>query len=509
MKKILIILILLLETKLFAQDLNIEFKILKNNHTQISDLESGRLFIIFQKEKPTSIFSGIPYPDLKMNPVFGIDVSNWKADSSLIVEGKNLYGFPKKNIAELQKGDWYVYALFKNFDSSKSTGEAETIYGSPVLINIKSSNEVQEFQLHLDKILENILQPVDRKHFKYESITSSLLSNFWQMPMNYKFQVALPKSYYLNPEKKYPILVMVGGFGERYYNKIISEKVLMDSNTPEMIVILLDSKAPFGDSYQVNSANNGPYGDALVTEVIPYIESKYRCIGDATSRFLTGTSTGGWSSLALQIFYPDFFNGVWSTCADPVDFRQMELINIYEDKNAFINRHGIERPAMRDINGEPRYTLKTEVWAENILGANNSYHRSGGQWGSWNAVFSPKDSLTGMPKMIFDPETGKIDSNVAEAWKKYDLRLYLHNNWKNVGSKLDGKLHIWMGTADSYYLNNAMLLFDRFMKSTSNPKSDAEINFICGEGHACDSEIPLELMMEQMLKRYKKSNNIE
>ncbi|PIX13470.1 MAG: hypothetical protein COZ74_06120, partial [Flavobacteriaceae bacterium CG_4_8_14_3_um_filter_31_8] len=162
MKKILIILILLLETKLFAQDLNIEFKILKNNHTQISDLESGRLFIIFQKEKPTSIFSGIPYPDLKMNPVFGIDVSNWKADSSLIVEGKNLYGFPKKNIAELQKGDWYVYALFKNFDSSKSTGEAETIYGSPVLINIKSSNEVQEFQLHLDKILENILQPVDR-----------------------------------------------------------------------------------------------------------------------------------------------------------------------------------------------------------------------------------------------------------------------------------------------------------------------------------------------------------
>ncbi|WP_242155694.1 alpha/beta hydrolase-fold protein [Aestuariivivens sediminis] len=504
MKNIITIVLLWLGANLFAQNLSLEFEIIQRLWVGDSHMENGRLFIIFSKEEPKSIFNGIQYPDLRMNPVFGVDISDWKTDTPLRIEGNNLYGFPIKNIIELQTGNWYIYALFKSFDSHGKIMEEEQIYSEPVLINIDSSNKTQHFQLSLDKTVGSATLPDDKKHFKYESISSRLLTDFWKKPMSVRFQVALPKSYYSDLEKEYPLLVMIGGFGERFYNKIISEKELLDESTPEMVIILLDSKAPFGDSYQMNSSNNGPYGDALVTEVIPYIESKYRCIGNSTSRFLTGTSTGGWASLALQVFYPEFFNGVWSTCSDPVDFRQMELMNIYEDKNAFINRHGLERPGMRDINGEPRYTLRTEIWAENILGIENSYHNSGGQWGSWNAVFSPKDTITGLPRMIFHPETGVLDKNVAEAWKKYDLRLFLSENWDELGFKLQGKLHIWMGTADSYYLNNAMVLFDRFLKSTSNPKSDAEINFICGEGHACDSEIPLKIMMHQMLERMEK-----
>ena len=484
-----------------AQDLNLVFEINQNHLVEDSSQRNGRLFIIFSKKEPVSVFNGIQYPDLNMNPVFGVDVSDWRTDISLRIQGNELYGFPIKNITELPIGNWYAYALFEGNITSMPSKKEEQIYSEPILIKVNSTAKQQHFQLSLDKKVNNIKLPDDKKHFKFETISSRLLTDFWKKPKSVAFQVALPKSYYSNFKRKYPLLIMIGGFGERYYDQIISEKELFASSTPEMIIVLLDSKAPFGDSYQINSANNGPYGDVLIEEIIPYIESNYHCVGDSTSRFLTGTSTGGWASLALQVFYPDFFNGVWSTCSDPVDFSQMELINIYKDENAFINRHGMERPAMRDINGEPRYTLRTEVWAENVLGMDNSYYSSGGQWGSWNAVFSPKDTITGFPKRIFDAETGKIDKQVAQAWKKYDLRLYLSENWESIGQKLQGKLHVWMGTMDSYYLNNAMVLLDRYLKSTANPKSDAEVNFLCGEGHACDSQIPLELMMQQMLER--------
>lgn len=491
-----------LGSNLYSQELSVEFEIYQSYWVKDFSPMNGRLFLLFSKEKPKEVFKGIPYPDLKMSPVFGIDVIQWVVNSKLHIKGEECYGFPINHMADIPEGNWYVYAVFKSNTKKLAQMEDEEIYSDPTLITINQTHELQRIKLNLNRKPDNALLPTDSKYFKYETISSNLLTDFWKTPMSVRSQVILPNSYYTEVEREYPILIMIGGFGTRYYDKVIGEKELLSPNAPQMIIVLLDSKAPFGDSYQINSANNGPYGDALVKEIIPYIESKNRCIGDANSRFLTGTSTGGWSSLALQIFYPDFFNGVWSTCADPVDFRQMELINIYDDKNAFVNRYGLERPAMRDINGEPRYTLRTEVWAENILGTDNSYHRSSGQWGSWNAVFSPKDMLTGMPKMIFDAETGEIDRDVAEAWKKYDLRLYLSDNWDEVGHKLDGKLHIWMGTADSYYLNNAMDLFAEFLKYASN--FSTETNFLCGEGHACDSEIPLELMMKQMLERMEK-----
>jgi hypothetical protein len=506
MKIILTIIILFLASYFYAQESRLMFDVNQNYWSKNTSAKSGRLFLIFNKESTVAVFGGIPYPDLKMNPVFATDVADWKTSKSLCIEENELYGFPKRKLAELQTGSWYVHALFKAYNSPLFLADEEQIYSEPVLITLDKKTTQKRYQITLTKKVGNVSFPVNSEHFLYESLSSPLLTKFWERPMATKFQVVLPSTFYTEPEREYPLLIMIGGFGERYYNKVIGRNELFDSNAPQMVIVLLDSKAPFGDSYQINSANNGPYGDVLIEEIIPYIESKYRCVGDSTSRFLTGTSTGGWSSLALQIFYPNFFNGTWSTCSDPVDFRQMELINIYEDENAFVNRHGLERPAMRDINGEPRYTLRTEVWGENVLGIDNSYHLSGGQWGSWNALFSPKDSITGLPKMIFDAETGKIDKEVAKAWKKYDLRLYLSENWNDIGHKLQGKLHIWMGTMDSYYLNNAMVLFDDFLKTTTHPKSDAKINFICGEGHACDSNIPLSEMMKQMLERYEKSN---
>ena len=507
MHKILI-LILLFTTNLnlFSQDLNVEIFIQTDLDKNLVIPSEGRLFLIFNKEKPQDLFNGIQYPDLKMNPIFGVDIKNWNGQSKLVLKDE-LYGFPINEIAKTPTGKWYVSTLYDVENLSPYVNEADNYYSKPIVIEIRATNKLQQFTFSLNKRITAINEPTDRKHFKYLTFQSKMLSEFWKQPMELNCQVILPKTYYTNTIKNYPLLVIIGGFGSRHYDSIIKEKELFTKNMPQMIVVLLDSKSPYGDSYQINSANNGPYGNALIYEFIPFIEKEFRCIGKSNSRFLAGTSTGGWSSLALQIFYPDFFNGVWSTCADPVDFRQMELIDIYEDDNAFINRHEIERPAMRDINGEPRYTLRTEVWAENVLGNGNSYVSSGGQWGSWNAVFSPKDSLTNLPMALFDPHTGTINKDIAKAWEKFDLRLYLSRNWEIIGSKLQGKLHIWMGTADSYYLNNAMVLFDRFLKTTKNPTSDAEINFICGEGHACDSEIPIELMMQQMVDRMKQTEN--
>ena len=495
-----------LNLNLFAQTSNIEFVIqtkLANNQPIPSE---GRLFLLFHKEKSQNQFSGIPYPDLKMNPIFGIDLKDWSGRTRIINQ-KELYGFPIKAVSQIPIGKWYVSVLYHRDNPNPYFNTEGNFYGEPMELEIKATDQLQQFTFTLNKRISLTNNPTDRKHFKYITLKSELLSEFWGETVQLNCQVILPKRYYTDGTNQYPVLLYIGGFGGRYFDNIIKEKELLEEDAPEMIVVVLDSKSPFGDSYQVNSENNGPYGDALVNELIPYVEKKFRGIGTGSSRFLTGTSTGGWSSLALQIFYPDYFNGVWSTCSDPVDFRQMELVNIYEDENAFVNRHGLERPAMRDINGEPRYTLRTEVWAENVLGKGNSYVSGGGQWGSWNAVFSPKDSLTGLPKPIFNPETGKIDADVAKAWKKYDLMFYLSKNWNNIGDKLQGKLNIWMGTADSYYLNNAMVLFDRFLKSTENPRSDAKINFICGEGHACDSEIPLELMMVQMMERLSFTKN--
>jgi hypothetical protein len=487
-----------------SQNLNLIFKIIPDIDQFESLPGTGRLFLHFTKNKPECIISGISYPDLKMNPLFGCDINRWDGISELKIDS-GFYGFPVKYIKDLPAGKYFVRALYDIRNISPYINEVGNYYSDFSEIEIKETNDVQSFEFILNKRIEKKPPLLDKEHYKFIQFQSQLLTDFWKQPVFLRAQVILPKNYYKDEEKKFPVLYLIGGINYRYYKNIVKEKVLFSADIPQMIIVFLDSKSPYGDSYQINSENNGPYGDAIVYEFIPYIDKMYRCIGKPYSRFLTGTSTGGWVSLALQIFYPDHFNGAWSTCSDPVDFRQMELINIYEDKNAFINRFGVERPAMRTNEGEIRYTLQTQIQSENALGYGNSFVNSGEQWGSWNAVFSPKDTITGLPMPLFNPYSGEINKTVSKAWEKYDLRLYLINHWDTIGYKLQGKLHIWMGTIDNYYLNNSMKLFDEYIKKTKNPKSDAKITFICGEGHGCDYNVPLKMIMNQMINRMEKS----
>ncbi len=265
--------------------------------------------------------------------------------------------------------------------------------------------------------------------------------------------------------------------------------------TPRMILLQLDGAGPLGDPYQVNSANNGPYGDAIAQELIPEVEKRFRGIGEPRTRVLSGLSTGGWVTLALQIFYPDFFNGTWTFCPDPVDFRAYELVNIYADENAYTNKFGSERPSDRTVTGDVRLTMRRELQWENVLGDGDSWTMSGNQWCTWNATYGPR-AADGHPSFLWDPKTGKINHDVAEQWKKYDLRLVLQRNWPALGPKLQGKLHISVGDADSYFLNNAVHLLDDFL-SHAKPPYAGRIVYGPGKGHGW-MDVSVPQMMREM-----------
>jgi hypothetical protein len=233
----------------------------------------------------------------------------------------------------------------------------------------------------------------------------------------------------------------------------------------------------YDDSYAVNSANLGPYGDAIETELIPYIEKKFRGIGQGWARFLYGGSTGGWESLAVQMFYPDHYNGAFIACPDPIDFRAFTTIDLYKDKNAFYiegPHKKILQPGTHDYLGHVMATTQDINHYELGLGRKT---RSGEQFDIWQAVYGPvgKD---GYPQPIFDKETGEIYPDVAAYWREhYDLRYILERDWATLGPKLQGKLHIYCGSADTYFLNDAVYLMEDFLKSTTNPPYDGEVKY--------------------------------
>jgi hypothetical protein len=203
-------------------------------------------------------------------------------------------------------------------------------------------------------------------------------------------------------------------------------------------------------------------------------------------------------ALALQVFYPEYFNGAWSFCPDSVDFRSFQLVNIYDDENAYINEHGFERPGAREVSGDVRYTMRHECQVENVLGRGDSWTLSGAQWGAWNATYGARGG-DGRPVRLWNPRTGAIDHKAAEHWKAYDLRRVLEANWAELGPKLKGKLHIWVGEADDYFLNNAVHRLDNFL-SLAQPPFEGSISYGPGQGH-CWSGVSQKEMMKQMARR--------
>lgn len=413
-------------------------------------------------------------------PVFGADVNGFDAGVTGIID-RSCEAFPIENLSHLPAGDYVVQAVFDWNPDLRLPDAPANLYSPPQRLHLDPAADAT-VKLTLSKQIPPERLPPDTEAVSYLKFESKLLSRFHGRPIYLRAGVALPRNFGNESSRKYPLLVVVGGYGSRYTSIAGWAARSRRADLP-MILLHLDGAGPYGDPYQVNSDNNGPFGDAITQELIPYVEQRYRGIGEPYARFTTGTSTGGWVSLALQVFYPEFFNGCWSFAPDPVDFRAYELINIYEDKNAYVNRFGFERPAKRNVWGDTMYNVRHECQVENVLGRGNRWWVSGKDWCAWNATFGPRGE-DGLPKPLWHPKTGAIERSVTEHWQKYDLRLVLTKNWAELGPKLKGKLHVYVGDADDYFLNNAVRLLDMALKSPRlDPPFDGEIKFGPMAGH--------------------------
>jgi hypothetical protein len=443
----------------------------------------GRLFIILARTNTPEPRLTLGRTGLDAPHVLATDRKGFSPGAVEVVDASVIASNP----AEVPAGDYFVQALFDSNADLRLTTAPGNLYSKPQKIHLDPARG-GDWKLELTEQNPPEQLPAETAQLKFVKIQSKLLSEFYGRPIFLRAGIVLPRDYERDVSRRYPLWVRIGGLNARYAGvlglmaeKSEFRKTWQAEDTPRLILLQLDGAGPNGDPYYVNSANNGPFGDALVQELIPQVEARFRAIGQPRARFLSGSSTGGWVSLALQVFYPDFFNGTWTSCPDPVDFRALELVNIYQDDNAYVNPYCYERPSERNANGDTKLTMRREVGVENLLGRGNSYTLSGEQWGDWNAVFGPRGA-DGLPVPLWDPQSGKINHAVAEQWKKYDLRLVLEQNWKTLGPKLRGKLHIAAGEADGYFLNNAVHLLDKFL-SKANPPFEGKIVYGPGKGH--------------------------
>ncbi len=459
---------------------------------------------------------------LQTQLIFGLNVEGM-APGETRSFSPDIPGYPYASLAEVPTGEYTVQALlhvYETFNLSTGhtvklpmdNGEGQqwnsspgNLYSKPFKITI-TEDGVRDAEVVMDQVIPPIPEPEDTEWVKHIRIKSEKLSEFWGRDMYLGAHVLLPKGFKEHPEARYPLMVFHGHFpsdfggfrttppdpglkpeySERFgvegYN-ILQQQEAYDfykrwnePDFPRFLIIEIQHPTPYyDDSYAINSANQGPYGDAITYELIPHIEREFRGMGEGWARFLYGGSTGGWEALAVQVTYPDEYNGCFAACPDPIDFRAYCLTNIYEDENAYYYKSDhkkLEVPSHRNYLGQIQSTLREGNQLELVLGDKS---RSGQQWDIWEATYSPQGD-EGYPARLWDKRTGVINHDIAAYWKEnYDLRYILERDWDKLGDKLKGKIHIYCGDMDNYYLNNAVYLMEDFLESTTEPYYEGEV----------------------------------
>ena len=405
----------------------------------------------------------------KPSPMYSTIVKNMKAGTPVVIDNDDAIGFPGK-LADLTPGEYTVQVVIDRNLGGRSIGSTPgNLYSEATTLALDPAKSGTVSLVASKVIPEEAFK--DTKQVHEVVLESKLLSRFYRRPTKMRAAVVLPDAWYSESVRKFPIIFEIPGFGGNHYSLSGSTGTARTlRGTTPFIRVVLNPDCPTGHCVFADSANNGPWGKALTTELVPYIEKAYRAIGKPGARFVTGHSSGGWSSLWLQVAYPDFFGGVWSTSPDPVDFRDFQRINLYDPKsNMFTDEKGGQRPLAR--RGEiPFIFYKAFSDMERPLGR-------GEQLGSFEGVFSGK-GRDGEPKKLWNRDTGAIDAAVAETWKKYDISLTLRNNWATLGPKLKGKLHVYMGDIDTFYLDGAVRLLKKDMDTLG---SDAVIEIVPGD----------------------------
>ena len=486
---------------------------------QESGFDGRLLLMLSNNDEKEPRFQIVDGPNTQL--IFGKNVEGFGQQKVLF--SSEDFGYPFNSLSELPEGEYYVQALLHKYETfNLSTGHTVklpmdrgegqqwnrapgNLYSKPQKVTVNRNSQIT---IALDQIIPPITPPEDTEWIKHIRLKSDLLSEFWGRDMYLGAHVLLPKGFEEHPQAKYPLMIFHGHFPYDFggfrtippdpdmepdyaarfdvtgYN-IIQQQEAYDfyqewnsEDFPRFLIIKIQHPTPYyDDSYAVNSASQGPWGDAITNELIPHIEEQFRGQGEAWSRFLYGGSTGGWEALAVQVMYPDEYNGCFAACPDPIDFRAYCLTNIYEDKNAYYLESDFKKtlvPGHRDYLGNVSSTLRDMNYRELALGDNS---RSGQQWDIWEATYSPQDS-DGYPKRLWDKKSGDINPEVASYWREnFDLRYILERDWEALGPKLEGKIRIYCGDMDNYYLNNAVYLMEEFLEGTTNPYYGGEVDY--------------------------------
>lgn len=450
-------------------------------------------------------------------PFFGRDVENLAPGQAAVIDATDL-GTPVASLKDLPPGD-YVVQAFVNVYSEFKRADGHTVwmhddqwegqhwntspgnlYSQPQTVRIDSTTE--RIRLSTDQVIGPVAVPADTAFVKRLKMLSPLLTKFWGRPIYLGATVLLPRDYDTSTVK-YPILYRQGHFSTGaplgFTEGSELHSAWLRDDFPRMLVVTLQHPTPyFDDSYGVNSVNVGPYGDAIMQELIPEVERRFRVIGQPWARLTDGGSTGGWISLAHQIFYPDFYGGVWSYCPDSVTFSDVEGINVYADENAYyrnVDWRTVPIINTREVNGHVRLTSEQRNHMELVNGTKG---RSGEQLDIWSAVFGPigKD---GYFEPLFDKRTGAINRQVADYWRDhYDLLEYLKRNWSTVGPKLVDKVHVYTGTMDNFFLNNSTKELEQWLKTTQDPHYEGFFLYGDGKGHCWQGPETVAERLKQM-----------
>jgi hypothetical protein len=484
----------------------------------------GRVILLLSRDFTREPRSHVePNEPLASPYLFGLTVDGLAPGAKVVLDD-HAFGWPATHLSALPAGDYFVQAVLNRYEDfhladgrtlklPPDKGEGQqwwhkpgNLYSTPVKLHIDPAHPVGN-ALVLDQEMPAITPPKDTEFVRHIQIRSELLSKFWGRDVFLGAHVLVPKGFDAHPQAHFPLMVFHGHFPEdisdfrvtppdpslkpEYSNRfhlaaynIIEQKEAYafyqkwtSANFPRFLVVEIEHANPYyDDSYAVNSANLGPYGDAINNELIPEIERRFRGIGAGWARFTYGGSTGGWEALATQVFYPEMYNGAFAACPDPIDFRAYTVINLYEDKNAYTLKgeaSNVERPAFRNYLGEVFATQRDENYMELTQG---DHSRSGGQYDIWQAVFGPVGA-DGYPKPIFDKVTGDIDPVVAAYWREhYDLSNIIARDWATLAPKLKGKIHLYVGNGDNYYLTDSVYFAQERLESLE-PKYEGTVAY--------------------------------
>lgn len=425
-------------------------------------------------------------------PFYSLEVRDWKPDTPLEFDADKALGYPGP-LPDLPAGKYRVQAVIDlngwthHVVDAPGNGYSDVVTlqhdpAAPAAIDLRISKTVRQRPLE------------DSDDIKYVKLRSDLLSRFYERDVEIMAAIALPESYADEPNRRYPTVYMIPGFGGTIRDAAGMLRYMgpgfFAAQGLDAAVVFLDPDSPTGHHVFADSANNGPRGESLIRELIPELEKRFRLIAEPRARFVTGHSSGGWSSLWLQVTYPDFFGGVWSLSPDPVDFHAFQTLDIYDPgQNYYTTADGKPRPISRGDMGMV-LTCRAFDDMETVVGR-------GGQIQSFDAVFGPRGP-DGRPVQLWDRKTGRLDPKIAEAWKKYDIRLIVESNWPKLGPKLKGKLHLYCGDQDTFHLEGA---FFRLRDALQRLGSDAHVEVIPGAGHGLPPTV-YQKCAEQMAGKF-------